>query len=638
MSPETGESKENGNEDLIGAETDSEEDDDDLFQAAYENVVYRDSTDDGKDGSLFDFEPSPNEDYLQQRSQVILEYARFIDQLATVWKMLAVIWTTSVANQEPDALDTEISDSIDELLESNLNRLKRTASSLEELSRSIQSYRISRMGTDPESMTEYNRLRMMKDSLLEQVVTARVSVIESVHYLAAATGQDVDEDEENALALRLLRACMMGDQQAAKQLWLQVREHWKTQPILYVPLNRGGDPTQIVQTRSRHQLIQSFMIWLARSGLLTETYRLLELIREMESNSVGYGAITEFDDMFEIACRSLVAVLVDSFDERDADQLASELVDQVEAMTEPLLRLWLEHSRTLRLSVLEPASNEETWEEIVEFIREYGRELFTQRFLNWGNIHGILHQGVENWLEQLATYGDEEELGSLIEAVEDPDARKQIAPKLTMVLETIAENYSEYRDYNSITTQSDQGDLLFTLLDFLRLRVSYDRVSWNLTPVIIAHKVLAERHCDVASQMWREGLEKRIASEAKRHMQKLTKLQKKYAMALPSVSKRINEKFMRPLAIDYLCSLIEPATTDPNEEKRKEKFELIRKEADRFLTMPSGAGHDVPGWLVAMVDTIRALHTERRISLLEIMHDRMKPTVTLNSEEVWGPN
>ena len=61
------------------------------------------------------------------------------------------------------------------------------------------------------------------------------------------------------------------------------------------------------------------------------------------------------------------------------------------------------------------------------------------------------------------------------------------------MLESIVENYGEYRDYNSTTTQSDRGELLYMLLDFLRLRTRYDRVCWNLKPVVLAHEILVRR-------------------------------------------------------------------------------------------------------------------------------------------------
>ena len=46
---------------------------------------------------------------------------------------------------------------------------------------------------------------------------------------------------------------------------------------------------------------------------------------------------------------------------------------------------------------------------------------------------------------------------------------------LSLVIEAVIENYTEFKDYNSTTTQSDRGELLYTLLDFLRLKTSYER-------------------------------------------------------------------------------------------------------------------------------------------------------------------
>ena len=48
-------------------------------------------------------------------------------------------------------------------------------------------------------------------------------------------------------------------------------------------------------------------------------------------------------------------------------------------------------------------------------------------------------------------------------------APEEAAQWLGMAIEAVVENYGEYVDYNSITTQSDRGDMLYTLLDFLRL-------------------------------------------------------------------------------------------------------------------------------------------------------------------------
>ena len=59
------------------------------------------------------------------------------------------------------------------------------------------------------------------------------------------------------------------------------------------------------------------------------------------------------------------------------------------------------HSGGVRLSVLESVSDQEQWRKLKQFIERYGGDLFTQQFMNMGNLRGILHQGVAEYLETL---------------------------------------------------------------------------------------------------------------------------------------------------------------------------------------------------------------------------------------------
>ena len=616
---------------------DEGDEEDELFRAAYENVVFRDSTDDGHEGSVFDFETSTDQDELQHLSRTIVDRMSFIDQIATVWKLVSLIWATSEIRKDADAKDPESAESMHSLLDSTFSHLQQTTDDLLQLMTSIQSYRISRSGTDPESMVEYDRVRLMKESLLDQIITANVSVVEAMQFIATAReGIAWPHEPSQQVPVALLQACIRGDLPRAQELWEELQDVWNETCILYVPLNRGGPPEAIAEVRSRQQLIQNLMIWLPRLGLLSETYGLIDLVRSMEANPVGAGAITEFDDLFESACRALVNALVDCKEadpQTDDEDLDTWLVTCLEEMIEPLLRTWLEHSRTLRLSILEQVMDDDAWQELVEFIQTFGRDVFTQRFLHLGNLRGILHQGVDSWLTKLEETGDDEQYGTLLAALESGLDRREAVDKFTFILEAIVESYSEYRDYNSTTTQSDQGDLLYSLLDFLRLRVSYDRVMWNLNPVIVAHHVLVERGCQKAAALWRASLEERIGPESKRHIVRLEALQTKYAMSLPSVSKRLSEKFMRPLLIDHICSLVRPAALG-NDTERTAAFEQIKHQADTFLSEPSGAGLETPAWLMALEDAVRSSQMQQGDSIQELMEQRMPTSTKLTSDEI----
>ena len=82
----------------------------------------------------------------------------------------------------------------------------------------------------------------------------------------------------------------------------------------------------------------------------------------------------------------------------------------------------------------------------------------------------------------------------------------------------MVENYGEYMDYNSTTTQSDSGEMLYTLLDFLRVQTSYHRVAWNLRPVIVAHELLVRHGRQAAAEIWRAAVVRRTEDAAASHL------------------------------------------------------------------------------------------------------------------------
>ena len=53
-------------------------------------------------------------------------------------------------------------------------------------------------------------------------------------------------------------------------------------------------------------------------------------------------------------------------------------------------KLWVEHSQSLRLSVLEAVADDADWEAVRGFVARYGSDLFTVPFLGLSNMRGIL--------------------------------------------------------------------------------------------------------------------------------------------------------------------------------------------------------------------------------------------------------
>jgi len=269
-------------------------------------------------------------------------------------------------------------------------------------------------------------------------------------------------------------------------------------------------------------------------------------------------------------------------------------------LNEALLRCWLAHSRGVRLSVLETVGEPGRWRRLVQFIQRYGADLFTQQFMYMGNLRGILHQGVLEHLTNLAENPDFEEefrlLGDLNVAIPIEEA----AHWLSIVIEAVVENYGEYVDYNSITTQSDRGDMLYTLLDFLRLRASYDRLAWNLRPVELVHEVLVRSGRPSAAEVWRTAVADRTAPIAEEHLKRFERLCKKYGMRLPSLAEHFSGRFIRPLEIDQLCALVRPAVDEIRQDRKPRAFEELEQHIARFSKAPAGAGYELPSWLDAL--------------------------------------
>lgn len=612
---------------------DEDEEEDELFGAAYEGVVYRDSTDDGEEGSVFEFGESEDEDEFSREAVRLSRRLAFLGNLARLWKNVAVrgVWREADEEKSKETLMRWVRQAV-------ANR-----SDLLDLLDEVRLHSIGSMQVDHEALLEYDRRRLTKESILDRIIGTCVETLDAARLLAAAAlGTEIESIPELAdlngemlSAVRICSAIFRQDREMVREEMPQLFETLRERPLLYVPLSKGGDPSLIVTARMRQQVIYDLLVWLPRLGLINETCELLETARLMERDvSVGPGAVTEFDELFAAGYRALVEALV--YCERDDDEeFEATLIELLERLTESLLVCWLAHSRTLRLSVLEKVADNRPWTRLVEFIQKYGDELFTQRFLNLGNIRAILHQGVDEWLEGLMEYGADDEPAKLLgDLGGDPKKIHRAVDILTLILEAIIENYGEYRDYNSTTTQSDRGEMLYSLLDFLRLRTKYDRVAWNLRPVVWAHDVLIRHELATAAKNWREALTERVNEEAELHLSRLRELQKKYAMRMPTIADRLAERFVKPLRIDSMRNLVPTALKEAEEYgEQAPSFLLLEAEAEGLVRAPSGVGLDAPPWLIALEEEVEIATRPQHLAAEDIAEHAGFPRVRLTVED-----
>ncbi|GAB5406375.1 MAG: hypothetical protein Aurels2KO_46060 [Aureliella sp.] len=654
-----------------------EDDEDNLYGAVWDEVTYKDTTDDGVD----DFIPEEGSDgaetttELTEESNRLQQHLTFLNALAQMWKGAALSQDLrhELRDGSPDALNR---------LDGMLGWAKQAAANrrgLLELLAEVAAFKIPKTSADHDAMSRYDRQRLVKESLIERIIStavetadarrmllANVAVLGDGNESIAAEMQSLPDDDR--LSIELVGHLLHGDHEKVEAEFPRLITALRTKKLLYIPLARGGDPALIYSVRLRRRMMSHMLTWLPRQGFYYQACQLIETARFMEHhNPIGPGAVTEFDELFYLCFVSMVqaavqnsihwrceelrqspnspaelldkCVDVDSHDGEslgDLEPKSDELIAVLEQLTEVMLASWLSHSRTLRLSVLESVDNSRSWKTLVEFIQKFGGPLFTQSFLRLGNVRAILHQGVGHWFNQLEEEGSHEELEELFEAMRTGEVERREAERvLSIVLEAVIDHYSEYRDYNSTTTQSDRGEMLYMLLDFLRLRVRYDRVSWNLKPIYWSHEVLVRAGCHQAAQQWRRALSERIGRESENYIENLQKLQVKYAMRLPTVADRLHERFTRPMTVDRMRALVGPSIRQFREHgKATNVFELLIEECKLMMEQPTGVGLDIPQWLTGLEEEVDDV-TEKELGFHhKPRSNKAVPFRKLTSEEI----
>jgi hypothetical protein len=663
-------------------------DEDATFNAAWEGVTYEDSTDDGVEGPLFEQDDGTNEE-LSAESKRIGEHLTFLSALAQMWKLVAQSTQfLTPAQTTPNTLDRKqrILSAIHRWTEHCLQNRDGLIALLDQ----VRGFAIAKGATDTDSMTRYDRQRVVKESLMERILASAVETADSGRMLLGSLLAHSDDRDsiqpllrdlptDELLTVKLYGDMMAGNGEAVDTSFTEFLTAIRNERLLYVSLARGGDPREILVARVRRRALTHLLTWLPRQGFYYHACRLVDAARHMEhQHPVGHGAVTEFDELFQNAFKAMVRGLIrnayqwqaaspktkrssrlrltqstlerpidaqtwqsmelDSIVDQNPPETDSEiLVPLLEQLTEILLSSWLSHSRTLRLSVLETVEGTATWNQLSHFIQTYGKGIFTQGFLRLSNVRAILHQGVGSWLENAMVNQDSEEIQPLLDAIERGDISVEESQRwLAVVFEAIIDHFAEYKDYNSTTTQSDRGEMLYMLLDFLRLRVRYDRVCWNLKPVFWAHEVLVHNGCQQSAQQWRRALSDRVSREADQYLEKLARLQELYAMKMPTVADRLNERFVKPMAIDRMRALIRPAMRQLRSNDREESraFELLVQEAHLMMREPTGVGLEIPAWLIMIEEEVdRVVHQHMHMPQVQRL-ERAVPSILVPLEDI----
>ncbi|MGI9430315.1 MAG: hypothetical protein ACR2NM_16760, partial [Bythopirellula sp.] len=163
-------------EDAESYEEDDDEESGELFEAAYEKMVFQDSTDDGNEGDLADdsIEWEYTEwEYEVQRLEQRLE---FLTTVANLWKHAVIVW--GPAEQREQA---RIDVFAEWLAQAGTNY-----GQLIDLLETVHSFDFALPSGTHESLVEYDRLRTTKEALVQKIITTCVETADAARLLAAA--------------------------------------------------------------------------------------------------------------------------------------------------------------------------------------------------------------------------------------------------------------------------------------------------------------------------------------------------------------------------------------------------------------------------------------------------------------------
>ncbi len=570
--------------------------------AAYESMVWRDSADDGVDGGMIDLDGGGAS---VGSLAAVEDAAEFMRGMFRLFHEAVSAWCAIDAADGAEPVREEL-DSVTGWRHT-LRRLRRTMIRAATLV-------AARDQEPPPGMapTEFDRLRWQRDAAAERLIEAAVQAGETLWILSARLrlGQSPAVPAPPTSVGGLVAALIRGDAAESADRCQAVCERLVGKPVLYVPLSRGGRPDRIVRARTRERLLERMAASLPRLGLVRGAIMVVQLAKALESTRPPGGAsVSEFDRVFEAGTTALVERIVES--SRDGDPEAAAQTDRIleglSLLVPKLLETWMTHARQLRLSVLERVRDDKAFAGIREFVERYGSGLFTQHLLAPSSLRGILRGGVRNWLEHLLERAADSE-GPDAPASRHP-ARliedlasgalpmKQAATRLRLVLESVAENHAEYRDWNSTTTQSDRGECLSILLDYLRVKAEHDRIAWTLRPVNMAHRVLAGRGVAAAAESWRERLREETRDTAAGLVRKLDQLEGHWSVRLASIGDRVRRPFTTMLEQHELEALVDPAVAELITGKSSSAGAALEAKATSFIGLASGSGVEVPEWL-----------------------------------------
>jgi len=300
---------------LLTAEDDDWETDDsgDLFEAAYEGVVYRDSAEDGNPGETLDDGYVPRDTEIEILSRDMEPRLEFLKALGDVWQQTAEVLAAGCkrfGDEESAAVSGWIQHSV--TLQKDLGRLLKE----------VTDYSLGTPTGTPESNLEYD-IQFQARLYLQHKVVAAISELNAAEWaLRALLPRARFPEEKSAKAktraqtqrtAEIVRCVLQQDRVSLRRRLPLFLKALRKQPLLYVSLENDGDPRRFLAARAAQRVLTFLLTNLPRMGLLYETWQVLVCAFRMErSTRPGGTATTEFDRLLQTALTGSLECVVRS--------------------------------------------------------------------------------------------------------------------------------------------------------------------------------------------------------------------------------------------------------------------------------------------------------------------------------------
>ncbi|MEZ6124700.1 MAG: hypothetical protein R3C49_16250 [Planctomycetaceae bacterium] len=587
-----------------------------LFQAAYDDVVFRDSADDGHEGDTIDEGYGPGTTEFEIIYRQIEPRLKFLHTVGSLWSSSAA--TLSGRAEQMGELVQEQQ----EHLSAWLTTIRHFLKELGQLVTEVRDHEIEVWSADLEANIEYDIQMQSRYLLMQNVISTTVEFLMAERMLCSVLLDDrhLPEDgrEFDRRLVVMLRAVLNHDVETVRKNFRTFSNSLQRRPLLYVPFENGGQPAAILKARTLQTLIRLLLSKLPRLGLIEETFRLLQTAYRMERTSRPIGqAVTEFDRLFRIglACSVEAILHASSRWKSETSRQRRSVFRRVQRLLDAYRELWSVHSSSMRLSIVEELHDSDRAAEIRAFIETYGEDLFHTRMLTLGNARAIVHNGAETLLEE---FEETLAVGQSVKIIDDLNAgvldRDDATDLMEFVYESVVDNFDRFLEYNTTTTHSDYGNRLYCLLDFLRLESLYERFRWNHIPYQIAHEAAVRQGADGLAAEIESELADATREMADSLVDELHELESEYGVQLPTLHDHIHERIVGGLAINRMTARIgrcSPDLSTVTDEEARENFATLRQEISDFMETRLGSGIDVPDWMLQLVREHERLRDER---------------------------